>query len=176
MTDMSNVEGVLDAITRLSSELEALWQPREDPLPLDDLTLLLLGLTDLQKALGIHVASVEEVITNLMPEKTVKTHWATIERVTSSNKTTWDHDLLMPKVAQAAVDNRQVDPETGEIESVSQAVVRAILECASVSYWRLGKLSEREIDGTKYRSVEWGRKRVKITQRPSIPEQTPDVG
>jgi hypothetical protein len=159
----------------LGEALDALWGPRDEPLGLDDLSGLLLLLQDLQKEVGQHTASTEATIVNLMKEKTIQTPYGTFEKVTSSSKQTWDTPMVLHALAREALDRRDV-LDSGEIKTPAEVIVKAVLDCASVNYFRLGELERYGIDGREYRQVEWGRKRLKISRiQPSQdpPEEVP---
>lgn len=159
------------AVAALNEALEALWGPLEEPLGVDDATGLWLAVRDQIVKLRESEAALEQLLVNLMPTKEHATSYGRLEQVTSSNKTTWDTSLLVPQIARAALMEQRAD-EDGQPLGTVDAIVSALLDCASFSYFRLGKLNEYGIDGKKYREVEWGRKRVKLT--PVDPSHSPD--
>ncbi len=157
---LSEQDRVYQAMTDLNEALEALWGPME-PLSIDDATGLWLAVRDEVAKIREFEALLEELLVNLMPSKEHATSYGRLEQKTSANKTTWDTGLLIPQIARAALIEQRAN-EDGEPLSTVEAICQAILECAAVSYFRLGKLDEYGIDGKKYREVEWGRKRVKL--------------
>lgn len=153
---------VLDSIDDLNVALEGLWGG-EQTLRLDDAVYLWQVMTEERKKIASHETMLESLVINLMGDKKqVDSKMGRLTTHTSSKKETWDTSLLVPAIAQAAVTEIRVNDD-GEPLSEVEAVVQAILSCASVGYFRLGKLEEYGIDGKKYRDVEWGRKRVQIT-------------
>ncbi len=173
MTDETDLAMLV--LKAAEDKLEALWEPGLDPLPLEDAVDLLLALQEHQKVIATYLTTVEDLVVNLMPEKTVQVRQGTLERVTSASKTTWDVPLLTQKIATTAIEQREVDPLTGELESPADAVCRALTDCVAVSYFRLGNLEKYGIEGRNYRSTEWGRKRVKITKSQASPPESPGV-
>lgn len=84
----------------------------------------------------------------------------TVVRRGASSYTRWDHDLLLPRVAKVALDNRAVDGETGEVEAPEKALMRALQQCAAIGYWRVGALKALGIDPSRYAEKEQGRERI----------------
>jgi hypothetical protein len=70
----------------------------------------------------------------------------TYERRWSPDKTTWDHDFIAPRIVAASMDERILNPDTGEIESEGSAVMRLFREAAGISYWRVGALKRLGIN------------------------------
>jgi hypothetical protein len=89
-------------------------------------------------------------------------HVGTLEIVSSSKKTTWDHERLLGVVIKTAMDNRDIDDD-GQIIAPEVAIERMLAEVAAFAYWRLGALEQHGIDGHDFRVTEYGRKRIKKT-------------
>ncbi len=81
------------------------------------------------------------------------------ERVTDS-AVRWSHDSLLRRIGEVALDRRVVDRETGELESPEEAALRLIRECASIAYWRKGKLRELGVDPDEFSERERPRQRL----------------
>ena len=87
-----------------------------------------------------------------------------IKRSTKRNE--WDHEGIIRKLVAMAADERQVDPQTGEIvEREGHAVPRVIAECAGISYWRVTPLRARHIPVDEYCSETPDSYSVKLPPR-----------
>ena len=75
-----------------------------------------------------------------------------VELATSANRR-WDHDEAIAHVVARALDERQVDETTGEVEPSWVAVARAMKECAGIGYWRVGALRQRGLDPDEFAEV-----------------------
>lgn len=130
----------------------------------------LIQIRRLQRTLGRVQDEIEDRVAALMPDKrTVIDGIGLLERRRSATRTTWYHDQLFAVVAARGSDERQIDLDTGEaLESEAQAVVRAIRECAGLSYWRKGALVARGIDPDQYVESMPGRMKVQV----SVPDHS----
>lgn len=75
-----------------------------------------------------------------------------VELATSANRK-WDHDEAIKHVVARALDERQVDEATGEVEPSWATVSRALKECAGIGYWRVGALKARGLDPDEFAEV-----------------------
>lgn len=75
-----------------------------------------------------------------------------VELATSANRK-WDHDETIKHVVARALDERQVDEATGEVEPSWATVARALKECAGIGYWRVGALKQRGLDPDEFAEV-----------------------
>lgn len=80
----------------------------------------------------------------------------------SSARKAWQHDELLSLVARKASEARVPDPETGEVESEAEAVLREVRACAGFSYWKVGELRVRGIDPDEYVETTPGVKKAVI--------------
>jgi hypothetical protein len=70
----------------------------------------------------------------------------------------WDGQSLLPVLVARALDERRMDPETGEVqEREAEAIARVLKECTGLTnpsfQWRVGGLQKRGIDPGEYRST-----------------------
>ncbi len=77
-----------------------------------------------------------------------------VERNTRSARKTWNHADIQAAIARVALENRLVDPETGEVESVDAAEARLLKECANPA-WRTTQLRSIGIDPDEYSEVTY---------------------
>ena len=75
-----------------------------------------------------------------------------VELATAANRR-WDHDEAIKHVVARALDERQVDEATGEVEPSWVTVSRAVKECAGIGYWRVGALRQRGLDPDEFAEV-----------------------
>lgn len=88
-----------------------------------------------------------------------------VEVKSSVRRTAWDHDSLWKVVVARALDERQVDPDTGELlEREAETISRVLRECASPS-WRVTALRARGIDESEFCSVDETSWSVKLPPR-----------
>lgn len=81
----------------------------------------------------------------------------------AADRVEWDHDELKRAVVARAVQARQPDPETGEIEPEGEAVARAVWACVPASpSWRVAGLKTLGLDVSDYRTKTPGRRSVEI--------------
>lgn len=147
------------------------WALREEPpTGVDSLAGALHQLREAQRALGDAARDVEAHLAEAMGKEkvVVVAGLGTLERKASPVKPVWNHEALSKRLAAASRDERVVNPDTGEIlETDAEAAIRVFRECAAVTYYRLGKLSERGIDGKDFREAEGWRTTVRIVPEAS---------
>lgn len=90
-----------------------------------------------------------------------------VELATSANRK-WDHDETIKHVVARALDERQVNEETGEIEPSWAAVARAVKECAGIGYWRVGALKQRGLDPDEFAEITSRTPTVRVSDRGGI--------
>jgi hypothetical protein len=93
-----------------------------------------------------------------------------IELASSANRK-WDHDETTKHVVARALDDRQVNEATGEIEPSWAAVARAIRECGGIGYWRTGALKQRGLDPDEFAEITSRTPTVRMT---TIAQETND--
>lgn len=88
-----------------------------------------------------------------------------VEIKSSVRRTGWDHESLWRAVVARALDERRIDPETGELlESEAETLSRVLRECSTPS-WRVGGLRDRGIDETEFCRVDEKHWTVKLPAR-----------
>lgn len=88
----------------------------------------------------------------------------TFEKAPAVSRKSWDHPLLAQKIVAKALDSRQIDSETGEVEDRAEVATKALLSTAGISYWRVGEVKKLGIDPDQYCDKEYGAPRVKYTK------------
>lgn len=81
----------------------------------------------------------------------------------SAERVEWAHDEVRRAVTTAARQNKQPDPDTGEVLSDWEAVAAAIWACVPGSpSWRVGGLKALGLDASQFRTKTPGRKSVEL--------------
>ena len=62
----------------------------------------------------------------------------------------WDSEELVRHVVARALDERTIDPDTGEVEASYVAVTRALTGCAHIDYWRMGGLKSHGLQPDEF--------------------------
>jgi len=65
----------------------------------------------------------------------------------------WQHNRLANLVAEKALDERRVTRD-GDVEAPHEAVLRVLMECVSISGWKLTGLRRLEVDPDEWCTVE----------------------
>lgn len=94
-------------------------------------------------------------------QRKTETRFGLVE-VSKRRNRKWDNDEAVKHVVARALDERQVNQETGEVEPSWVAVARALRECAGISYWRVGALKERGLDPDEFAETTSEAKAVTI--------------
>lgn len=111
------------------------------------------ALDDLGRELRESRAQVEEHLIAVMDghdmASLITQRGSRVERKRSASRRGWDHDGATQAVLRH-VDSvkREMDPETGEVESDAEVAVRLLRECASIGSWkkRLTELTGTSMD------------------------------
>lgn len=80
---------------------------------------------------------------------------ALFQRQNQSTRRGWQHADLLRDVKRAALANRQLNVETGEVQTEAEAVAQAIEACASISAWKLEGLRRYGLDPDEYVETNW---------------------
>ena len=129
-----------------------------------DLSTLVLALKDL-RALAKAIRMFDDDLTERIADS-VNGPYADLDGIgivqvkRGGARKSWKHDELLPLVARKAVEARQPDPETGEIETEREAVVNAFKDCAGIAYWKVTGLRSRDIDPDEYAETTPGKRSV----------------
>ena len=118
----------------------------------DEMVYLLLETRERIAQLKANERHLIEQIHQWAPSRKVETQWGLME-VTKRRNKKWDHDEATKHVVSRALDERTVDPDTGEVEPSWQAVTRALRECAGISYWRIGALQQMGLQPDEFYEV-----------------------
>lgn len=141
------------------------WALREEPpTGVDSLAGALNILREARRALGDAERDIEAHLAEAMGDEKVMViaGIGSLERKASPVKPSWDHEGLRKLIAAASRDERVLNESTGEIEGEAEAALRVLLDCAAVTYYRMGKLKDRGIDGKRFREQESWRTTVRI--------------
>lgn len=156
-------------VLTLAGQIIAEWtaEPPTDP---EVLAESFLAITEALKQLGALAGLVEADLVNVIDEPLEIPGLGTFERRTQAKNHKWDTDRLLSVLLATAVDARIPDDD-GVMVSPATAIEKVVLETAHIDYWRLQALDRHGIDGRKYRTTEWGRKRVKYTPETEKPPE-----
>lgn len=130
-------------------------------LSLDDLVENLLQTRERIQQLRDHERFLIDEIHDAAPQRKNETAFGLVE-VSKRRNRKWDHEEATKHVVARALDERAVDPDTGEIEPSWVAVARALRECAGISYWRVGALRDRGLDPDEFAETTSEAKSVTI--------------
>ncbi len=130
-------------------------------LSLDDLVENLLDTRERIQQLRDHERFLIEEIHDTASDRKTETRFGLIE-VSKRRNRKWDHDEAVKHVVARALDERQVDLNTGEVEPSWATVARAIRECAGISYWRINALRDLGLDPDEFAETTSEAKSVQI--------------
>lgn len=130
-------------------------------LSLDDLVENLLETRERIQQLRDHERFLIDEIYDAAPQRKNETAFGLVE-VSKRRNRKWDHEEATKHVVARALDERAVDPDTGEIEPSWVAVTRALRECAGIGYWRVGALRDRGLDPDEFAETTSEAKSVSI--------------
>jgi len=115
---------------------------------------VLCAIRDCRADLAIVAGELEQKFLATNPARRFQTPLGEVEIKKAKRYTHWDDEGLMKVVVARALDERAMDPETGEmLEPGWQTVARVISECARPS-WRLTPLRARGIDESEFCEVQ----------------------
>jgi YD repeat-containing protein len=156
--DVAELHGVKVHSDDLLGDLNA-WGTKV--LELDELDEQALAWERLQRFKSA-VALIESLLAPRMHENIPrKPGWAdtpagVFKRSWRGTKWTWDDQGARSAVIDHALENREPNPETGELEPPEKAVVRHLFEAMRVNYWLVGGLRDRGIDPDEFRDRQDG--------------------
>ena len=130
-------------------------------LSLDDLVENLLDTRERIQQLRDHERFLIDEIHDAAPQRKNETAFGLVE-VSKRRNRKWDHEEATKHVVARALDERAVDPDTGEIEPSWVAVTRALRECAGIGYWQVGALRDRGLDPDEFAETTSEAKSVTI--------------
>jgi hypothetical protein len=130
-------------------------------LVLDELVEALLDTRERIIQLREHEQFLVSEIHDAAPGRKTETSFGLVE-VSKRRNRRWDHDELTKHVVSRALDERHIDPDTGEVEPSWVVVTRALRECAGISYWRIGALRDRGLDPDEFAETTSEARSVRI--------------
>jgi hypothetical protein len=130
-------------------------------LVLDELVEALLDTRERIIQLREHEQFLISEIHDAAPGRKTETSFGLVE-VSKRRNRRWDHDELTKHVVSRALDERHIDPDTGEVEPSWVVVTRALRECAGISYWRIGALRDRGLDPDEFAETTSEARSVRI--------------
>jgi len=95
-----------------------------------------------------------------MVEDVIETEHGPFQRRYGKTRKEWDHEGLRKEVIAHTV--REVDPNTGEIESDAEAQIRTVFQVAHVDYWRVTQLRQMGIAADEFCAAIPGRVTVQF--------------
>jgi hypothetical protein len=132
----------------------------------DDLARMLVVIRDARAALAVVGDRVASVFVQWVPRGEVVVQGLGAFSIRRSvRRTQWDHDGLWRVVAARALDERQLNFETGEYEPAHEAVARVLAACVSPT-WRVTALRVRGIDESEFCHVVADKATVQLPSRP----------
>lgn len=132
---------------------------------LDETLHLLAAIRDARAELAVVAQAIEAAALKAMPYRHVVEGLGEFVKHKGTKRTEWDNEGLTSKLVALALDERQIDPETGEVlESEAQCVARVLSECARPT-WRLTPLRARKIAVDEYCSEREGTPSIELPKR-----------
>ncbi len=113
-------------------------------------------------ALKVQEHELEDQLAEIMPKRVEIPGMGAFEKQQSKDRKAWMHDDLFREMLKQAHVNRHADPETGELESVEEALLRELRECAQISYWRATALKARGLAVDEYCESSPGRTSIRF--------------
>lgn len=112
----------------------------------------LIRLRDLKADVAGYYRDVEQRLLELMGERRVEiTGLGVVESHRRTKRTKWDYETLIPTLVARALDEREVDPETGEFrEREGHTVARVLRECVSFSGGKVTGLRARGLEPDEF--------------------------
>lgn len=123
----------------------------EHGLTVEELTEQLLDTRERIAQLRDHERMLVGEIHATATQRKTETRFGVVE-VSKRRNRRWDHDELVRHLTRVAMDRREVDPATGELLSrpTWEVVTEALIDCAGIGYWRIGKLQDYGLDPDEF--------------------------
>jgi hypothetical protein len=161
-------------MSELASQLGRLWTVIDDlnrdvpnevaAVPDTQSTLILLGLLrNARKELQVVEQFVERAAAESMFDDRFEGPGVLAVRRQTAEQTVWQHEDLATAVLTAAVVDENGELPSEDANVLACKVKQALMACAAVSYWRVGKLEEHGISVNDYRTRTPGRWTVDVT-------------
>ena len=107
-----------------------------------------------------------ELIHEAAPKRKFEVAGLGLVQVATSRNRKWDNDDTMRHVVARALDERPIDPDTGELldqRPTWEVVADVIMRCAGIGYWRVGALRDLGLDPDEFAETTSTSKSVRIT-------------
>jgi hypothetical protein len=132
----------------------------------DDLAHLLADLASLKRAVSETYKTVEaRLVAEAGNRKFEVAGLGLVEIKKSTTYRAWDHDRLWGTVTAVALDERRIDPETGELlEREAETISRVLRDCATPS-WKVTGLRAHGLQVDEYCEVEENGYSVRLPRR-----------
>jgi hypothetical protein len=155
MSDLSLVERMWASVhdsTHAMGEIDVLAKELDDP---PNLASLLADLADLRRAVSEAYKAVEQQYVATAGEKKMEVPGlGLVEIKKNTTYRQWQHDPLWARVSALALDERKLDPETGELlEREAETVARILRDCCTPS-WKVTGLRAHGIQVDEFCEVE----------------------
>lgn len=155
---------IYQALSEFADDLTNDWHECED-LTDEQLVLMMVAIRNCRQDLASLYDEMEQMLLSLNSGREITIEGVgVVELKRSTKRTNWDNHELMRHVVSRALDERQVNEETGEAEPGWEAVARAIEECARPS-WRLTPLRARGLDPDEFCVTEEAHRSVQLPPR-----------
>lgn len=154
-----------EELAMLCPALGALWAKVHDAEPAA-LARVLAAIRDVRQDLQVLYSEVERQLLEEMgaTKRFVVEGLGEVEQKRGAKRTGWDSEGLRPVVVARALDERQLDEESGEYESQASAVSRVLGECARFE-WRVTALRAHGIDPDEYCHTSWAESSIVLPPR-----------
>jgi len=152
------VEDFREALDKLDGEISAL-SGMGDP---DAAGELLVAVHEFKRKIGELYKAIEHVTLESMgSQRVLNVAGKSLERKPGSKRKAWDHEGLRNLVYLRLMD-LSLDEDTGEMTLTPGQAIESLLEFAAVSYWRVSKLKELDINADMYCEVEEGDESIAV--------------
>lgn len=145
LTQTSDLDSIQPALERVARDVETLTVPAP-------VAYVLARLRDIKQDAARAYDEVERHLLSIAGEKSYEIDGLGVVEIKGSPKrSAWRHDELIPVIVARALDERQKDPETGEIlEREAEAVARVMRECIGFGAGKVTGLRARGIQPDEF--------------------------
>ena len=152
------------ALRDFAQEVDAEYRNPENLYTRDDRVILLDAIRACRRELFIVEGEWERALIDATDERAFTVEGVgNVQVRRGSTRSKWDHDGLTRTLTARALDERQLDPMTGEYEPAWEAVTRVMRECAGISYWKVTALRAHGVDPSEFCEKEPGSLKVTIS-------------
>lgn len=159
-TLMSLAGAVDESIDRLNGFLEGQLSIDDiDEFDMEELGDALVAVRELQSNLAQAEAAVAKALEKIMPVGAVLSlpnSGVTLEKTQGQSRKAWNHDALKGLTAEAVV-QEAINPDTGTLDVPPAELIRRAFDMAGISYWRVAKLRDANINPDLYSEKKDGK-------------------